>query len=94
MLMREKQMKKLIVLAFTVFTLNANVAFAEELEPELTEASQAHVISLVKLCNDYAKEDEVAASHLDKYLLTCINDELDSGFFKPVSELPEIKTAK
>tara|TARA_B100000809_G_scaffold174733_1_gene172015 strand:- start:2056 stop:2223 length:168 start_codon:yes stop_codon:yes gene_type:complete len=53
------------------------------------EASKSYVISLVSLCKDYAKEDEVEKANLNAYLLTCVNDELESSYYKPIEVLPK-----
>lgn len=81
-------MKK-ILLVLTLLTLSSNLAYSEEAETELMEASNDYVINLMGLCNGDAIEDEVAAEDLTQYLLTCINDELAIAYYKPITVLPK-----
>jgi len=81
-------MKKAL-LVLTLLTLSSNVAFSEEAETELMEASSDYVINLMGLCKGDAAEDEVAAEDLTQYLLTCINDELAVAYYKPITALPK-----
>jgi len=80
---------KNIILVLALLTLSSNFAYSEEAEPELRDASKEYVISLLEMCKGYALEDEVSKSEMDKYLITCINDELAEGFYKPITVLPE-----
>lgn len=81
-------MKK-IILALTLLTLSSNLAYSQEAETELMEASNDYVINLMRLCKGDAVEDEVAAEDMTQYLLTCINDELAIAYYKPISVLPK-----
>jgi hypothetical protein len=82
-------MKKTILI-LTLLALSSSFVYSEETaEPELMEASESYVISLVSLCKDYAKEDEVDKENLNAYLLTCVNDELESSYYKPIKVLPK-----
>ncbi|GAA6170547.1 hypothetical protein NBRC116592_02170 [Colwellia sp. KU-HH00111] len=81
-------MKK-ILFALTLLSLSSNLAFSEEAETELMEASADYVLNLMELCKGDAIEDEVGAQDLKQYLLTCINDELAVAYYKPISVLPE-----
>tara|TARA_B110000467_G_C18277963_1_gene456686 strand:+ start:631 stop:882 length:252 start_codon:yes stop_codon:yes gene_type:complete len=82
-------MKKTILM-LTLLTLSSSFAYSEEAsEPELMEASENYVISLVEVCKNYAIEDEVDKENLNAYLLTCVNDELESSYYKPIKVLPK-----
>ena len=83
-------MKKTI-LACMLLTLVSSASIAEENEVELKEAPKAYVLSLLKTCQDYAVEDEISKDELDDYLLTCINDELESEDYYPIKALPKAK---
>lgn len=81
-------MKKFIlVAAFTVFT--SNIVLSQEVESERMEAPSDYVISLLSLCKDYAAEEEVEKADTDKFLLICINDELEESDYKPINSLPK-----
>jgi hypothetical protein len=81
-------MKK-IILSLALLTLSSNLAYSEEGEPELMEASKEYVMSLLSMCNEYALEDEVSTLEMNKYLITCINDDLAEAFYKPITVLPK-----
>jgi hypothetical protein len=81
--------KTIIVLSFALLTLASNFAHSEESQPEKLEADANYVLSLLMQCKDYAQEDEVTQSDMNKYLLTCINDELDLGYYLPIKVLPK-----
>jgi citrate synthase len=80
---------KNIILVLTLLTLSSNLAYSEEVEPELMEASQEYVINLLSMCKGYAQEDEVSKSEMENYLVTCINDELAESSYKAITVLPE-----
>jgi len=83
-------MKKLItVLTIALLTLSSNFAYSEDAEPEKMEADKAYVMSLLTQCKEYAIEDEVTQSDMTKYLLTCINEELELGHYKLITALPK-----
>ena len=46
-------------------------------------------MSLLSMCNEYALEDEVSTLEMNKYLITCINDDLAEAFYKPITVLPK-----
>ena len=81
-------MKKTI-LALTLLALSSNLAYSEEVEPELMEASQAYVLSLLSMCNEFALEDEISNLEMNKYLIACINEDLKAGFYQPITMLPK-----
>jgi hypothetical protein len=83
--------KTIIVLSFALLTLTANFAHSEDSAPEKMEADANYVMSLLMQCTDYAQEDEVTQSDMNKYLLTCINDELDLGDYLPIKVLPKVE---
>jgi len=80
---------KNIILVLALFTLSSNVAYSEESEAEKIEADESYVISLLRLCNGYAQDDEVPQATMNSYLLTCINDELEEGYYKSINVLPK-----
>ncbi len=81
-------MKKFI-LALAVLALTSNGAFGHEDEPELMEASPEYVMSLLAQCKNDASEDEITTTEMNNYLLTCINDELEASYYKPIKVLPK-----
>lgn len=81
-------MKK-IILALAAITLMSNPVFANEDEPDLMDASPEYVMSLLVQCKEDAADDEVSAEEMNNYLLTCINDELESSYYKPIKVLPK-----
>jgi hypothetical protein len=88
-LLEEIKMKKTILI-LTLLTLSSSFVYSQEAsEPDLMEASESYIISLISLCNDYAKEDEVDKAELNAYLLKCVNEELKSSYYKPIKVLPK-----
>lgn len=83
-------MKK-IILVLAMLTLNTAFANNEENEPEIMTASEEYVLSLLQVCKDYANEDEISQDELNRYLLVCINDELESSFYAPIKALPKME---
>lgn len=81
-------MKKMI-LALTLLTLTSSAAFCQEDETELMTASPEYIMSLLEQCKNDASEDEVSASEMNNYLLTCINDELEASYYEPIKSLPK-----
>jgi hypothetical protein len=81
-------MKKLI-LALAVLAFTSNAAFGQEDEPELMAAPLEYVVSLLAQCKDDAVEDEITTSEMNRYLLTCINDELEASYYMAIKVLPE-----
>ncbi|AZQ85365.1 hypothetical protein EKO29_16070 [Colwellia sp. Arc7-635] len=81
-------MKK-IILALAVLALTSNAAFAQDDEQELMDASPEYVMSLVAQCKNDASEDEISASEMNNYLLTCVNDELEASYYKPIKVIPK-----
>ena len=81
-------MKK-IILALALLTLTSNLAYSEEAATELMAAPTDYVLSLLSQCKEYAIEDEVSEADMNKYLLTCINDELADSYYKPIKVLPK-----
>ncbi|MFT7006937.1 MAG: hypothetical protein ACJAXJ_001445 [Colwellia sp.] len=80
---------KTIILALAFSALTSNAAFSEEAESTLVEAPSDYVMSLLRLCKDYAIEDETTKIDMDNFLLTCINDELEESDYKSVKVLPK-----
>jgi hypothetical protein len=81
-------MKKLI-LALAVLALTSTTAFSQEDETELMAAPTEYVVSLLSQCKNDAVEDEITTSEMNSYLLTCINDELETSYYMPIEVLPE-----
>lgn len=79
--------KSILVLA--LFALSSNLAHSEEGEPELTQASSEYVMNVIKMCKEYAVEDEISEEEMKGYMLTCVNDELTDAYYLPLSELPK-----
>lgn len=82
-------MKK-IILACMMLSLASSASFAQDDEVELKQAPKEHVLALLKSCQNYAVEDETAKDELDAYLLSCINDELESEDYFPIKALPKV----
>ena len=81
-------MKK-IILALAFSALISNTAFSEEAESVLMEAPSDYVMSLLRLCKDYAIEDEITKKDMDNFLLICLNDELEESDYKTFKVLPK-----
>lgn len=81
-------MKK-IILMLAALTLTSNAAFCNEDETELMTASPEYVMSLLAQCKNDAAEDEITPAEMNNYLLTCINDELEVSYYKPIKTLPK-----
>jgi len=81
-------MKK-IILMLAALTLTSNAAFCNEDETELMAASEEYVLSLLAQCKNDAAEDEITTAEMNNYLLTCINDELEVSYYKPITALPK-----
>lgn len=77
------------MLVLTLLTLTSNFVYSEENEQGKMEADEGYVIGLLILCKGYAQEDEVAQTAMNAYLLTCVNDELEEGYYKSIIVLPE-----
>ena len=76
-------------MALTLLPLFFNVAHSEEVQPELEQAPKEFILGLLDNCKQDALEDEVTENDLDKYLITCINDELEAIEYKPIKVLPK-----
>ncbi|TKB46113.1 hypothetical protein [Thalassotalea mangrovi] len=81
-------MKKTII--SSVFALIAFSATAEEgYEVEYSEeAPLSYVEQVVDTCKIYAEEDEVSAADMNRYLLECVNDDLEMSGYKKLAALP------
>lgn len=82
-------MKK-ILLAGLFLTLFSSVSYSEESQIELKQAPKEYVLAVLKTCQEYAVEDEIEKDELAKYLLSCVNDELESEDYFPIKVLPKI----
>ncbi|XQW86207.1 hypothetical protein ACOYR1_05625 [Thalassotalea piscium] len=82
-------MKKTL-LACMLLTFASSATYAEEGEVVLKQAPKEYVLALLKTCQEYAIEDEVAKDELDTYLLTCINDDLESEDYVSIKVLPKV----
>jgi len=82
-------MKKTI-LTLTFLTLSSSFAYSEEVEKsDLMEAPQSYVIDLLNDCKDYARDEAIDKTNLNRYLLSCINEELGYGNYSPIKVLPK-----
>ncbi|MBU2869706.1 hypothetical protein [Colwellia sp. E2M01] len=81
-------MKK-IFLVLAALTLTSVNAYSEEVADDLMEAPNDYVFSLLQSCTDYASDDEIESKDLNKYLLSCINTELEEGYYQTISSLPK-----
>jgi hypothetical protein len=80
-------MKKLILV-----TALAAISFSVLAEEKvvLTKASATYIQEALTTCKAYAIEDEVPAKELNKYLLQCINDDLEENNYELITALPKI----
>lgn len=86
-------MKKIIVVTWAMMLLSASVVAQQPAENEpkelesavLTEAPQETVKSMTEMCRSWAKQDGIEDAELSSYLLNCVNDELQSQGYQPVS---------
>jgi hypothetical protein len=83
------EMKKTTLTLLALLTLTSPLAYSEEADSEKLEAPKSYVINLLIQCKDYAVEDEVSKEDMNKYLLTCINDELEMSDYKLITALPK-----
>jgi hypothetical protein len=51
-------------------------------------ADQELIAEFKEFCEEMAEDDGTAGMSLPEYLLVCINDELDSEGFQPITEVP------
>ena len=75
-------MKKILLVALLTSGL-LNSAIAEE----LPEAPAETVQQSVEECQEWAKEDGVAAADLYNFVLNCVNDDLKDQEFKAVAKI-------
>ncbi|WDE02402.1 hypothetical protein [Thalassomonas actiniarum] len=80
-------MKKILTIVSLLALMNAP-AYSEDREIELTEAPSDFVLKALEDCKIYAVEDEVDAKRLNRYLLDCINDELELSDYRRIAKLP------
>jgi len=79
-------MKKIILItALATFSFSA---LAEE-KVVLTKASATYIQEALTTCKSYALEDEVPAKELNKYLLQCINYDLEENNYELIKALPK-----
>jgi len=81
-------MKK-VILALIVLPLIFNIAYSEEAKEELEKAPNFYLLNLLYGCKLDATQDEVKEDNLNKYLITCINDELESAGYQLINVLPK-----
>lgn len=78
-------MKKFVLLALASvvsFTLAAD---------ELPDAPKDELVEILRTCNEWAVEDEIAEDKLKPYLLECVNEQLESLGFKKIDNIDDIK---
>ncbi|MBU2871056.1 hypothetical protein [Colwellia sp. E2M01] len=80
-------MKK-IILSLAFLALTSNVAYCDEGEPELQNASTETLMEFLEYCKDNAVEDDISAAEMKKYLLVCINEELEESYYNTITALP------
>jgi hypothetical protein len=80
---------KNIISLLTLLILSSNLAYSEELESELMLADEDYTIRLLWLCQGYSQDDEITQTDLNSYLLKCINNELEAGYYKHIKVLPK-----
>ena len=60
-------------------------AFGASAFNERAVASQEHLKEFVETCKRYAVEDEIRTDELKKYILDCVNEELEANGFAKVT---------
>lgn len=83
-------MKKLLsslplVLTITLISLTSN---ANDITPAKADAPQEYLSALIDMCRDYVKEDAVPKSEEKKYMLDCVNEDLEMDGYKLLKVLP------
>lgn len=83
-------MKKLLsslplVLTITLISLTSN---ANDITPAKADAPQEYFSALINMCRDYVKEDAVPKSEEKKYMLGCVNEDLEIDGYKLLKVLP------
>ncbi|MEK0158645.1 hypothetical protein WLQ65_05730 [Pseudoalteromonas piscicida] len=56
-------------------------------DEELPVAPADLVQELTQMCLDWAKDDDVQASEIKKYVLNCVNDELEATGYQKVKDV-------
>ncbi|WP_196139983.1 hypothetical protein [Aliikangiella sp. G2MR2-5] len=79
------KLKSALVSTLSALILISTSAFADE----RPVAPKSLVEETATLCKEYAKEDGVAEEELAKYLLSCVNDELEEQGYQPLETLEE-----
>ena len=70
--------------------LVASLIFAASALADDRPAADAGVIMEYKeYCKEIADEEGTGEATMDEFLLTCINDELESEGFQPITKLPK-----
>ncbi|MFT7261910.1 MAG: hypothetical protein ACI9MS_003791 [Glaciecola sp.] len=75
-------MKYILAAASLIFAASA-------LADDRPVADAEVIIEYKEYCKEIADEEGTDKSAMDKFLLTCINDELESEGFQPITKLPK-----
>ena len=74
-------MKGVLIAATLFVTLNT-------MAEELPVADPAFIAELKEFCTEVANDEGVSAEDLNAFLLSCINDELESEGYQPIKKVP------
>ncbi|MEJ6474553.1 hypothetical protein [Pseudoalteromonas piscicida] len=74
-------------LASSLIALSLLACVSAQANEELPVAPADLVQELTEMCLDWAKDDDVQASELKKYVLNCVNDELDATGYQKVKDV-------
>ena len=70
--------------------LVASLIFATSgLAEDLPVADAGVIMEYKEYCKEVADEEGTSKSAMDEFLLTCINEELESEGFQPITKLPK-----
>jgi hypothetical protein len=70
--------------------LVASLIFATSgLAEDLPVADAGAIMEYKEYCKEVADEEGTSKSAMDEFLLTCINDELESEGFQTITKLPK-----
>ncbi len=75
-------MKYILVVAGLIFATSA-------LADDRPVADAGVIIAYREYCKEIADEEGTDKSAMNEFLLTCINDELESEGFQPITKLPK-----
>ena len=73
-------MKKILALLLSSFALSAYAADLPVVDADTKK-------EIIEYCKETAEDESVAAADLQKFMLKCVNKELESEGFAPVKKL-------